>query len=187
MNTLCTSICLLLRMICCPEYAALIVDSPLAIAMACLPSSELKPSQLAENGTLASTPLYVYRSRLTLATSLGRRPHGAVRRANSRVVRVVAPGDAVELDLVVEDLGASGGRVDQVDALDFARGSWVAEPGGDPVPNNGGAVEEDIEGLHSGDGWCVHHVVDVHLLASEGYRAELLCISKSWSTLGMKG
>lgn len=81
------------------------------------------------------------------------------------------PCQRVEFHVVVLDLSAGVGGVHQVEALHIVGGQ--AEANSLPVPDNLGAVMDDVEGDELWDGWCVDDVVEVKLLARECDSAEL--------------
>lgn len=87
------------------------------------------------------------------------------------VVDVRTPCERVELDVVVDDLSAGVGCVHQVEALHLI--SALAEASGDPVPDNFGAVVDNVESGNGWDGWCVDHVLEIKLLAGKCDGAEL--------------
>ena len=84
---------------------------------------------------------------------------------------VGTPCQRVELDLVVDDLGAGvdGGEV--VEALDLIL--FGAEANSNPVPNDLGAIVDDGKGVNGGDGWCIDNALQVCLLAGECDGTEL--------------
>lgn len=92
-------------------------------------------------------------------------------RVDCGVVDIGTPCQRVEFHEVVLDLSAGVGGVHQVETLHVVGGQ--AEANSLPVPDNLGAVVDDVERDDLWDGWCVDDVVEVKLLARECDRAEL--------------
>jgi hypothetical protein len=93
------------------------------------------------------------------------------------VVDVGAPCQRVELNIVVLDLGAGVGGVHQIEALDVIGAKTKSNSL--PVPDDLGAVVDDVQGDQGRDWWCVDDVVQVELLARECDGAELVTDQQS--------
>ena len=82
-----------------------------------------------------------------------------------------APCKRVKFHLVVDDLGTCIGGGHQVEALNFISG--CAEACRNPVPDDLGAIMDNIKGGNSWDCWGVDNALEVYLLARECNSAEL--------------
>lgn len=87
------------------------------------------------------------------------------------VVDVGTPCQRVEFNVVVLDLSAGVGGVHQVEALDVVGGKTKSNSL--PVPDNLGAVMDDVQRDQGRNRWCMDNVVQVKLLAGECDGTEL--------------
>jgi len=82
------------------------------------------------------------------------------------------PCKRIELNVIVADLSTGIGGVQQVEALD--RVFAIPQAFCNPIPDNLGAVVDDVDGINGWDWRCMDDIVEIELLAWECDGAERL-------------
>jgi len=84
---------------------------------------------------------------------------------------VGTPCERIELDVVAADLSTGIGGVHQVEALNLVFA--ITQTCRKPIPDDLGAVVDDVDGNNGWDRRCVDDIVEIELLAWECDGAEL--------------